>query len=881
MKYLSLATKNAIVYFLLAMTGLATLGYLLFKNSAAEIIHSSEQQVKHAGDLVALKFNAFLQDVRRDITYLVQSPYLRDYLNSINSAQADAKKELLANEYLALLNSKPDYSQIRLIQAANNGKEIIRAERNSMATFLVPADSLQEKGQRNYFLETILLPEDSIYFSAIDLNKEFGQITAPPVPTLRTASPVYAGNKLYGILVINVDLRGLFDEINILAGPNYHLKLFNQEGHFLIHPDQQKTFTFEYGRLPEFQNDFGISIREMTEKYLLNKNKIIKHQQNLYALRIIDYPRKGYRLFAGIGSGEKEILQSFFLWRKKSMSITFGLSVLIFILAFIYMRRQSKELKDITETMTSFPQTIVPAKLPITRNDEIGQLAKSFEEMSAIISDNLLELKKAKEIVEQAVKDKDAFLENMSHEIRNPIHSIIGMTHLLEKNNPSRHQQAFIESLKFNSKNLLSLVNDVLDFRKMSAGEILIQPEWFFLPGLITEISKSQQFNAVSKKIKLTVETPPELNQCLIYSDPNRLTQIINNLAINAIKFTDEKGTVKIAATILEKAEDAIKIRLSVQDDGIGIAEDDVHKIVERHYTKTKFGPVGMLKGAGLGLPIVVHLLELFSSELQIESAVGKGSNFYFDLQTPSRQQNITAQKDSGNIFKKILSDVELLVLDDDEQILFLYESIFKNRTKRLVKVSDTEEIHTIKRASFDVVITDVYFKENNLNKFKTAIKNLIRENGFIYVVSGSEKNIDHFVEVKRQFQKPIDPSEILEHLTEDIAIKKYGAPNTQSIFLDYDQDAFKFEKAIRLLIDEWIKMYHQIESAIANHDKNKFEAIRHKLITSVRRLQLDHFEKILNQPFPKKEHTKAVYLFSEKVKTMMGFYIWFLKKRS
>ena len=110
------------------MTGLATLGYLLFQNSASEIIQSSEQQVTHASDLVALKFNAFLKGARRDITYLVQSPYLQDYLYSINSGQANEKKELLAHEYLALINSKPDYSQIRLIQVDDNGKEIIRAE---------------------------------------------------------------------------------------------------------------------------------------------------------------------------------------------------------------------------------------------------------------------------------------------------------------------------------------------------------------------------------------------------------------------------------------------------------------------------------------------------------------------------------------------------------------------------------------------------------------------------------------------------------------------------------------------------------------------------------------------------------------------------------
>ncbi|MEZ4935887.1 MAG: hypothetical protein R2788_27595, partial [Saprospiraceae bacterium] len=117
------------MYFLLAMTGLATLGYLLFTYSAEEIIQSSEQQVVHACELVDIKFNAFLQNVQRDITYLSHSPHLNDYLHSIGGGSENLKKELLSQEYLALINSKPDYAQIRLIGVEQNGKEVIRAER--------------------------------------------------------------------------------------------------------------------------------------------------------------------------------------------------------------------------------------------------------------------------------------------------------------------------------------------------------------------------------------------------------------------------------------------------------------------------------------------------------------------------------------------------------------------------------------------------------------------------------------------------------------------------------------------------------------------------------------------------------------------------------
>ena len=154
--FISLATKNAIVYFLLIFVGFGVLGYLLLRNSAQDIIQSAEQQLIHASESVELKFESYIQDITRDIKHLGKSPYLKDFLIDT----AFSKKQLLAEEYLALLNSKPDYAQIRLIGIENSGLEIIRAERNQDRTFLVAENALQQKGDRSYFIETVTLPRD-------------------------------------------------------------------------------------------------------------------------------------------------------------------------------------------------------------------------------------------------------------------------------------------------------------------------------------------------------------------------------------------------------------------------------------------------------------------------------------------------------------------------------------------------------------------------------------------------------------------------------------------------------------------------------------------------------------------------------------------------
>ena len=877
--YISLATKNAVAYFLLALAGMATLSYLLFQNSAKEIVLSSEQQVAHAGELVEVKFEAFLDNVQRDITYLAQNPYLKEFLDDTENVGQSA---LLAEAYLAMLNSKPDYSQIRLIGKKDNGKEIIRAERMDGRTFLVSSESLQEKGGRDYFSETIRLPKDSIFFSPFDLNKEYGKITDPAVPTLRAACPVFRGDEPFGIIVINVDLRRFFQELRTLAGANFDLKVVDMNGHFLIHPDPAKTFTFEYGKLPFFKEDFGISV-ETADSISHQKNSLIRENGLLYTFRSIPYPRQGYGLFLGVGSDEKELLKSFYAWRKKSFAITAGLAVLILVLAFWYMQRQAKELKNITQTMISFPNNMVPAKLPTTRKDEIGQLAQSFEQMSTIISNNLTELKKANTEVEQAIREKDAFLENMSHEIRNPIHSIIGMTYLLEKNNPGRQQQAFIEALKFNSKNLLSLVNDILDFKKLSTGDISIHNEWFALPPLIEEIANSHRFSAVAKKVKLEVEVGPELNHHLMFSDPNRLTQVVNNLVINAIKFSKENGEVAIKVGILEENGGGFKVRFSVMDNGIGISEDQLTKITTRNYTNKEVKNRGIPEGVGLGLPIVIQLLQMFSSKLHIESKLGAGSQFYFDLKTQAKQN---ASPEAGVAYPtppSFLKELDILIMDDDDQILFLYEHLLGKHVNSMAKASHPDDLQSLPGHRYDVIISDIHFGKKEISNFSDEMMKRLRPNGLFYIISGIDIGADKMSKIpltKRVFQKPINPENLLTALTCDVAERYFGLPDTSSILNDYDHDEIKYQRAIDLLIEEWEKMSSQVEMAILNNDVDKFIALRHKLITTVRRLHLVCFEEVLEKPFANEETPESLAKTASEIKRMMGFYIWYLKER-
>ena len=871
--FISLATKNAVVYFLLIFIGFSVLGYLLLRNSAQDIIQSAEQQLVHASESVELKFESYIQGITRDIKHLGKSPFLKDYLIDSTSP----KKVLLAAEYLALLNSKPDYAQIRLIGIENSGLEIIRAERYQDTTFLVAENALQQKGDRNYFIETIMLPKDSIYFSIIDLNKEHGEISQPKMPTLRVSYPVYNEYGIFGLIVINADLRNLFQELNLLAGSQFNLKIVNQDGHFISHPEAEKSFSFEYKKEPQFLNDFGYNLDEITS----NLPGVINTEMELYAFRSLPYPKSDYFLFAGVGAKKDQLLASFYQWRNSSLFTVFGLAVLFLFIAFIYMKRQARELKEITTMMTSFPNSIEPTKLPIQRNDEIGHLAKSFEEMSKTISENLTSLKLSKEEAEKANKEKEEFLENMSHEIRNPLHSILGMTYLLEKNQPSKHQSVFIDSLKSSTNNLLSLVNDILDFKKLSEGKLPIKKTWFLLPTFIEQIISGHRFLAISRKLDISFHYPPKLKHQNVFFDKTRLMQIINNLIVNAIKFTNEGGWVKINLELKNDKENEMTIRFSVKDNGIGIPAEKIKKIKTRYYTKGENQSIDFLNSSGLGLSIIVQLLELFDSKLFIESEVGKGSNFYFDLNLKTQKVSLIDANQNATITTAALKNARFLAIDDDKQIVETYNHIFKPHVKTFRTIADCSQLNSLENEPFDIIISDVLLKDDNISSYSKMIKKLLKKDGLFYLASGydiSTEVLNSFDFIKETFLKPVEAKVLFSHICYDYSALKYGLPNPKSILEDYDYDNIKFRKAIDLLLEEWRSMNQQLESSILNRDIKKFSAIGHKLITSVRRLKLDIFEDKLASTLKDIQDDRSdVTLIAEQIKGMMDFYIWYI----
>lgn len=234
------------------------------------------------------------------------------------------------------------------------------------------------------------------------------------------------------------------------------------------------------------------------------------------------------------------------------------------------------------------------------------------------------------EAKEAAIKSslvKAQFLSSMSHEIRTPMNAVIGLIYLMLQEEPRPDQKAHLETLKFSAENLLELINDILDFSKIEAGKIEINAIDFSLEEIIKNINHGFGTGAAEKGIGLSLNYDERLPSMLI-GDPLRLSQIMNNLINNAIKFTDEGG-INISIKMKEERNSEVDIFFSVEDTGIGIPSDKLKTIFEDF---SQVDNANLRQGTGLGLSITKELLKLQNSQIEVESTFGEGSIFYFTL---------------------------------------------------------------------------------------------------------------------------------------------------------------------------------------------------------------------------------------------------------
>jgi signal transduction histidine kinase/DNA-binding response OmpR family regulator len=381
------------------------------------------------------------------------------------------------------------------------------------------------------------------------------------------------------------------------------------------------------------------------------------------------------------------------------------------------LRRQLKKAKLSTEDMPqnkeqwqAFIDTLNSSY--VSNKDARYLLEKSLDESSREMAQLNKELKEEAERRINAIKEskiKSRFMENMSHEIRTPIHGILGSLEIIKDNkNLDSTQSKFINTALISGENLLDIVNNILDFSKINAGELDLEEITFDIRELLSDVHYVVKSMTEEKKLQLVTDISNDVPQ-RIKGDPAKVRQIIMNLATNAIKFTPH-GSLISAVNLLEQNDNRTILRFEITDTGIGISEEKVDEIFKA-FTQVDASTTRQFEGVGLGLTISKELVHLMGGTINLESVEGKGTHFWVDIPFTSVMLNLEEKPPSSSD----LSNLRVLVVEKEKTSLTLLDHYFSkwaidyqlvdSSREGVVKLYESRQ----HRAIFDVVLIDYF----------------------------------------------------------------------------------------------------------------------------------------------------------------------------
>ena len=266
-------------------------------------------------------------------------------------------------------------------------------------------------------------------------------------------------------------------------------------------------------------------------------------------------------------------------------------------------------------------------------------------------------LRRAEQRAVLADRAKSEFLANMSHEIRTPMNGVLGMAELLARTQLDVKQKTFTDIIVKSGNALLTIINDILDFSKIDAGQMVLDPMPFNLAESVEDVAALMSTRANEKDLELIVRVDPALPSVVV-GDVGRLRQIVTNLVGNAVKFTDAGHVlVDVSGTV---RDGTVSLRVAIEDTGIGIPEDMIAQVFEK-FSQVDASSTRRHEGTGLGLAITSRLVALMNGRIGVESRLGEGSTFWFEIDLP-----VGAALEGQRFVPMDVTGARVLVVDDN-----------------------------------------------------------------------------------------------------------------------------------------------------------------------------------------------------------------------
>lgn len=354
------------------------------------------------------------------------------------------------------------------------------------------------------------------------------------------------------------------------------------------------------------------------------------------------------------------------------------------------------------------------SQILMVHKDGNGEVVALSTIMHDVTEQKNLEMltQKAKQAAEQLAKSKSEFLANMSHEIRTPINAVLGLAFVLSKKNLPSDEKMLVKKIQTSGELLLGIINDVLDISKIESEKLELEHSEFDLNLVLDNLETIMTFSASEKAINLLIEPPSNLESVMLIGDSLRLQQVLVNLISNAIKFT-ENGHVCVAIECVERMEQRITLKFSVQDTGIGISPE-AQKMIFSSFTQADTSITRNYGGTGLGLTISCKLVELMGGEISLESEIGKGSIFSFTLDfglINKVTETVLPIEDITDVSPMRLLGFRLLIVDDNDVNLEVAKRIFSSEGAIVITARNgLEALEWLKEneTGVDIVLMDI-----------------------------------------------------------------------------------------------------------------------------------------------------------------------------
>jgi len=393
-----------------------------------------------------------------------------------------------------------------------------------------------------------------------------------------------------------------------------------------------------------------------------------------------------------------------------------------------------------------------------------------------LLQDKNSELQLAKEKAEKASLAKAQFLSTITHELRTPLYAVTGLTHLLMEEDPTPEQKEHLDSLKFSGEYLLSLINNILDLNKLEANKVEVEKTSFNLKKRVTDVLVALKKSADDKNNNLHFEYDDDIPVKLL-GDPLKLSQILINLIGNSLKFT-QNGDIYVRIQKGSENNDRTTVRFEIEDNGVGISRKKQKSIFEIFSQASlqinrKFG------GTGLGLSIVKNLLELMGSKIQLESQLGKGSKFWFDINFAISEEY--HDKNPNNIIYDVdylaLENRDILIVEDNKINQMITKKILeKNKMRCLVADNGKDAIALVKEHNFDVVLMDIHMPGISGIEATREIRKFNKKLPIIALTAVTiDENLDDFYRAgfNEIIPKPFKTEEFFEKIYRSMERKK------------------------------------------------------------------------------------------------------------